>query len=207
MVQVLKEILDTSEQHPARPTRAEAEAAVTTLIRWIGEDPQREGLLATPARMVKAYDELFAGYRKDPADVLGRTFEEVSGFNDLVVLRDIDFHSHCEHHILPVIGRAHIAYLPDNRVVGLSKLVRCVEILAHRLQTQEALTAQIADAIATTLRPRAVAVVIEAEHMCMAMRGIRKAGTTTMTQTFHGSFCFDEDARQRALRAMLGQRA
>ena len=171
-----------------RPTRAEAEAAVTTLLRWVGENPEREGLLDTPSRVVKAYEELFGGYSADPAEALGRTFEEVAGYDDLVVVRDINFHSHCEHHMVPIIGKAHVAYLPDGKVLGLSKIARVVDIFARRLQTQEAMTAQIAHSIDDALHPRGVAVMIEAEHMCMAMRGIRQQGSTTTTTTFTGAF-------------------
>tara|TARA_Y100000815_G_scaffold269674_1_gene292791 strand:- start:604 stop:1227 length:624 start_codon:yes stop_codon:yes gene_type:complete len=171
-----------------RPSREQAEDAVRTLLRFIGEDVDREGLLDTPQRVVSAYAEMFGGYEQDPEDVLGRTFEEVAGYDDIVLLRDISFHSHCEHHMVPIIGRAHVAYLPDGKVLGLSKIARVVEIFAHRLQTQEAMTAQVAQAIDNTLRPLGVAVMIEAEHMCMAMRGIRKQGSTTMTTTFTGQF-------------------
>jgi len=179
-----------------RPSRQEAEAAVTTLLRWIGEDPTREGLLDTPARVVKAYEEMFGGYDEDPAAVLGTTFGDVAGYDDIVLLRDLSFHSHCEHHLVPIIGKAHVAYLPDQRVAGLSKIARVVDIFAKRLQTQEAMTAQIATAIDHSLAPRGVAVMIEAEHMCMAMRGIRKRGTTTMTTRFTGAFG-DGDAQRR----------
>lgn len=168
------------------PSRAEAEAAVRTLLRWAGDDPDREGLRETPARVAKAMREMFSGYDKSPEDELGRTFEEVSGYDDLVVIKDIPFFSHCEHHMVPVIGSAHVGYLPDRKVVGLSKIARVVDIFAHRLQTQEAMTAQVATAIQDVLRPRGVAVVIEAEHMCMAMRGVKKRGSTTMTSTFTG---------------------
>lgn len=171
-----------------RPTQAEVEAAVLTLLRWTGEDVNREGLKDTPRRVAKAYREMFDGYDKDPAEELGRTFEEVAGYDDLVLVKDIGFHSHCEHHMVPIIGRAHVAYLPDGKVVGLSKIARVVDIFAHRLQTQEAMTAQIAATIQDVLNPRGVAVMIEAEHMCMAMRGIRKQGSTTLTTTFTGSF-------------------
>ncbi len=171
-----------------RPSRAEAEAAVHTLLRWVGENPNREGLLDTPSRVVKAYEELFGGYNADPAEALGRTFEEVAGYDDLVVVRDIHFHSHCEHHMVPIIGKAHVAYLPDGKVLGLSKIARVVDIFARRLQTQEAMTAQIAASIQDVLNPRGVAVMIEAEHMCMAMRGIRQQGSTTTTMTFTGAF-------------------
>jgi GTP cyclohydrolase I len=172
----------------SRPTQAEAEAAVKVLLRWTGDDPDREGLRDTPARVAKAYREMFGGYDKCPADELGRTFEEVSGYDELVLIRDIQFHSHCEHHMVPIIGKAHVGYLPDGKVVGLSKIARVVDIFAHRLQTQEAMTAQIAGVIQDVLNPRGVAVMIEAEHMCMAMRGIRKQGSTTLTSTFTGAF-------------------
>ncbi len=171
-----------------RPSQAEVEGAVRTLLLWIGENPEREGLLETPERVAKAYAEMFSGYGRDPADELGRTFEEVAGFDDLVIEKDITFHSHCEHHMVPIIGKAHIGYLPDGKVVGLSKLARVVDIFAQRLQTQEAMTAQIAGSIQDVLNPRGVAVIIEAEHMCMAMRGIRKQGATTLTSTFTGAF-------------------
>lgn len=171
-----------------RPTREEAEAAVRTLLAWTGDDPDREGLVDTPARVAKSLRELFGGYDLNAADELGRTFEEVAGYDDIVVIRDIPFHSHCEHHMVPVIGKAHVGYLPDGRVLGLSKIARVVDIYARRLQTQEAMTAQIADAIQGALNPRGVAVMIEAEHMCMVMRGIRKAGSTTLTTTFTGLF-------------------
>ncbi len=171
-----------------RPSREEAEAAVLTLLRWTGDNPEREGLLDTPARMVKAYEEIFSGYGEDPEAELGRTFEEVAGYDDIVLIKDIAFHSHCEHHVVPIIGKAHVAYLPDSRVVGLSKIARVVSIFARRLQTQETMTAQIADCIQDVLNPRGVAVMIEAEHMCMAMRGIRLSGSTTLTTRFTGSF-------------------
>jgi GTP cyclohydrolase I len=171
-----------------RPSQAEVEAAVHTLLRWTGDNPDREGLLDTPMRVAKAYREMFNGYDQDPAEELGRTFEEVAGYDDLVIVKDISFHSHCEHHMVPIIGRAHVAYLPDGKVVGLSKIARVVDIFAHRLQTQEAMTAQIAGTIQDVLNPRGVAVMIEAEHMCMAMRGIKKQGSTTLTSTFTGAF-------------------
>lgn len=171
-----------------RPTQQEAEAAVLTLLRWAGDDPTREGLVDTPRRVVKAYREMFEGYDKCPAEELGRTFEEVAGYDDMVVMRDISFHSHCEHHMVPIIGKAHVGYLPDGKVVGLSKLIRVVEIFAHRLQTQEAMTAQIANVIQDVLNPRGVAVLIEAKHMCIEMRGIRKQGSVTTTSTFTGAF-------------------
>ena len=171
-----------------RPSKAEAEAAVTTLLKFIGEDVEREGLLDTPSRVAKAYDEMFGGYAEDPIKVLGRTFEEAGGYDDMVLVKDISFHSHCEHHMVPIIGKAHVAYLPDNRVLGLSKIARVVEIFARRLQIQENMTAQIAHTIDATLKPRGVAVLIEAEHMCMAMRGIKKQGSSTITTCYTGDF-------------------
>ncbi|OJU72041.1 MAG: GTP cyclohydrolase I FolE, partial [Rhizobiales bacterium 63-7] len=175
-------------QESSRPSQQEAEDAVRVLLRWAGDDPAREGLLDTPKRVAKAYRELFAGYDQSPEDVLGRTFEEVAGYDDMVLVRDIPFFSHCEHHMVPIIGKAHVAYIPDGRVLGLSKIARVVEIFGRRLQTQETMTAQIADAIDSSLRPRGVAVMIEAEHMCMAMRGVQKQGSTTLTSTFTGTF-------------------
>lgn len=187
-----------------RPTQAEVESAVRVLLRWTGDDPEREGLIDTPSRVAKAYRELFGGYDKDPAEELGRTFEEVAGYDDLVLIRDIGFHSHCEHHMVPIIGKAHVAYLPDGKVVGLSKIARVVDIFAHRLQTQEAMTSQIAGTIQDVLNPRGVAVLIEAEHMCMAMRGIRKQGSTTLTSTFTGAF---RDHPEEQIRFMTMLRA
>ncbi|WP_064713643.1 GTP cyclohydrolase I FolE [Rhizobium bangladeshense] len=171
-----------------RPSQQEAEEAVCVLLRWAGDDPTREGLIETPARVAKAYRELFAGYDMAPEDVLGRTFEEVAGYDDMVLVKDIPFYSHCEHHMVPIIGKAHVAYMPDGRVLGLSKIARVVEIYGRRLQTQETMTAQVARAIDDTLQPRGVAVMIEAEHMCMAMRGVQKQGSTTLTTTFTGTF-------------------
>ncbi|MBO9100502.1 MULTISPECIES: GTP cyclohydrolase I FolE [Rhizobium] len=171
-----------------RPSQQEAEAAVRTLIRWAGEDPTREGLLDTPKRVAKAYRELFAGYDMEPEDVLSRTFSEVAGYNDMVIVKDITFHSHCEHHMVPFHGVAHIAYVPDKGVLGLSKMARLVDVYARRLQTQETMTAQIATALDESLRPKGVAVMIEAEHMCMAMRGVAKQGAKTLTTRFTGTF-------------------
>ena len=168
--------------------QAQAEEAVRTLLRWAGEDPAREGLLDTPKRVAKAYRELFSGYELAAEDVLGRTFEEVAGYDDMVLVKDIPFFSHCEHHMVPIIGKAHVAYLPKGRVLGLSKIARVVEIFGRRLQTQETMTAQIAKSIDETLNPRGVAVLIEAEHMCMAMRGVQKQGSTTLTTTLTGAF-------------------
>jgi len=185
-----------------RPTQKEAEEAVRTLLRWAGDDPAREGLLDTPSRVAKAYRELFAGYDMDAEDVLGRTFEEVAGYDDMVLVKDIPFFSHCEHHMVPIIGKAHVAYLPDGKVLGLSKIARTVEIFGRRLQTQETMTAQISKAIDETLRPRGVAVMIEAEHMCMAMRGVQKQGSTTLTTTFTGTFK-SEPAEQARFMSMV----
>lgn len=171
-----------------RPSQEEVEAAVYTLLRWTGDNPEREGLKDTPKRVAKAFREMFGGYDMCPAEELGRTFEEVAGYDDMVLVKDIPFFSHCEHHMVPIIGKAHVAYLPNGRVLGLSKIARVVEIYGRRLQTQETMTAQIARSIDETLNPRGVAVMIEAEHMCMAMRGIQKQGSTTLTTTFTGSF-------------------
>lgn len=190
---------------PARPTREEAEAAVRTLIRWTGDNPDREGLLETPQRVVNAYREMFSGYDMDPHEVLGRTFEEVAGYDDVVLVKDIGFHSHCEHHMVPIIGKAHVAYLPDGRVLGLSKIARVIDIFAQRLQTQESITAQIASTIDEALSPRGVAVMIEAEHMCMAMRGIRKQGSTTLTTTFTGAFRNDPQEQARFISMVRGR--
>jgi GTP cyclohydrolase IA len=186
----------------ASPTREEAEAAVRTLIRWAGDDPSREGLRDTPQRVVKAYRELYAGYAADPAAVLDRVFEEVEGYGDMVLVRDIPFASHCEHHMVPFVGRAHIAYFPSKGVVGLSKLARLVEVFARRLQTQETMTAQIAEALDEALRPRGIAVLVEAEHMCMSMRGVQKAGSSTITSQFTGLFK-DEPAEQARFITLL----
>lgn len=182
-----------------RPSREEAEAAVRTLLRWAGDDPGREGLVDTPRRFVRAWAEMFSGYDRDADDALGRTFEEVAGYDDIVLMRDIAFHSHCEHHAIPIVGRAHVAYLPAGRVVGLSKIAHVVDIYARRLQTQETMTAQIARTIQDALEPRGVAVMVTAEHLCMAMRGIRKPGTTTTTTGFTGVFDTDANERTRFL--------
>ncbi len=187
----------TSNAGQNRPSREEAEKAVHTLLRWIGDDPEREGLLDTPARVVKAYEELYSGYSKSAEEMLGRTFDEVAGYDDIVLVKSIPFHTHCEHHMVPVTGHAHVAYLPNGTVLGLSKIARVVDLFARRLQTQESLTAQIAAAIQDNLDPKGVAVMIEAEHMCMSMRGIEKQGSTTMTTTFTGAFKNDPDEQVR----------
>lgn len=171
-----------------KPTREEAEAAVRTLIAWTGDDPDREGLLDTPKRVVKAYEEFFKGYNEDPVESLSRTFEEVGGYDDIVMLRDIDLNSHCEHHMIPFIGKAHVAYFPTNSVVGISKLARVIEIYSRRLQTQETMTAQIANAIDTVLKPRGTAIMIEAVHQCMSLRGVQKPNVATITTQFTGAF-------------------
>ena len=178
--------VDERSTSPSRPSHEDAEAAVRTLIRWAGDDPSREGLLGTPDRVVRAYNEFFGGYREDPVEVLSRTFEETDGYDELVLLKDIRIESHCEHHIVPIIGVAHIGYLPRNRVVGISKLARIVDIFAHRLQIQEKMTSQIATAIQEVLQPRGVGVIIEAAHQCMTTRGVRKPGVTMVTSRLIG---------------------
>jgi GTP cyclohydrolase I len=185
-----------------RPSRAEAEEAVRTLIRWAGDDPEREGLLATPARVVRAYEEWFAGYKDNPRDYLKRTFEETGGYDEVVVLRDIRFESHCEHHLAPIIGRVHIGYLPRNRVVGISKLARLVEVYARRLQIQEKMTAEIASCLDAVLKPHGVAVVTEATHQCMTTRGIHKPGVTMVTSRMLGVFRDHAETRQEFLCAI-----
>ena len=182
-----------------RPTREEAEQAIRTLIRWAGDDPDREGLAGTPARVVRAYDEFFSGYGSDPVEVLSRTFEETEGYDEMVVLRDIRFESHCEHHMAPIIGRAHIAYLPRRRVVGISKLARLLEIYSKRLQIQEKLTAQIANTIDEVLQPRGVAVVLDAAHQCMTTRGVHKPGASMVTSRMLGAFRTDPSTRREFL--------
>lgn len=187
----------------ARPSRAEAEAAVRTLLLWAGDDPDREGLVDTPARVARAYEEFFAGYDNDPVEMLARSFEETDGYDEMVVLRDIRLESHCEHHMVPIIGKAHIAYLPSGRVVGISKLARVIETYAKRLQIQEKLTAQIANTIESVLKPKGVAVVIEAAHQCMTTRGIHKPGVTMVTSRMLGEFR-SNDATRREFLAMIG---
>jgi len=189
-----------------RPSRKEAEAAVRTLIQWAGDDPDREGLRDTPKRVTKAWRELFKGYDQNVADELDTVFEEVGGYGDIVVVRDIPFYSHCEHHIVPILGKAHIAYYPSEGVVGLSKLARVVDIFARRLQTQENLTAEIVNAIDAQLKPRGVALLMEAEHMCMAMRGIQKQGVSTITTGYTGLFREDPTEQTRFLTLIRGLR-
>ena len=183
----------------ARPTREEAEQAVRTLIGWAGDDPAREGLLDTPGRVVRAYEEFFAGYQQDPKEILARTFSEVEGYDEMIVMNDIRFESHCEHHMVPIIGKAHIGYLPDKRVVGISKLARLVEVYARRLQVQEKMTAQIADTLQEILKPKGVAVVIEAAHQCMTTRGVHKPGVGLVTSRMVGAFRDDPSTRREFL--------
>lgn len=184
--------LKTTPSNPfRRPTQEEAEAAVRTLLAWAGDNPEREGLLDTPKRVAKAFREYFSGYEDDPAEALSRTFSDVGGYDDIVMLRDIEFNSHCEHHIAPFVGRAHVAYLPKTTVVGISKLARVVEIYSRRMQTQETMTAQIANAVFDALSPRGVAVLVEAVHTCMSMRGVGKRNVATITTQFKGEFKLD----------------
>lgn len=186
-----------------RPTREQAETAVRTLIAYAGDDPEREGLLATPDRVVRSYDEYFSGYYQDPVGILQRTFEETDGYDEMVLLKDIEFVSHCEHHMVPIIGKAHVAYLPDRRVVGISKLARVVEVYAKRLQIQEKMTAQIAKTLSDVLLPRGVGVVIEAAHQCMTTRGVYKPGVGMVTSTMFGQFREDPRTRSEFL-SMIG---
>jgi GTP cyclohydrolase I len=197
-------VFNSKENNVGRPSREEAERAVSTLIRWIGDEPEREGLLETPKRVVKAYEEMFRGYSEDPTDMLQRTFEETDGYNDMVLLRDIRLESICEHHMLPIIGRAHIAYVPNGRVVGISKLARTMETFAKRLQIQEKLTKQIAMAIDEALNPKGVAVVIDAVHECMTTRGVHKAGVGMVTKTLLGCFNDDRELRRDFMASIRG---
>ena len=199
----LSEPLRQSPPAP-RPSRQEAEAAVRTLIAYAGDYPDREGLIETPRRVIDAYDELFRGYHECPAEVLDRTFSEIGKYDNFVLVRDISFSSHCEHHIMPFTGKAHIAYKPVERVVGLSKLARLVDVYARRLQTQEHMTSQIATALDQILKPRGTAVMIEAEHMCMSMRGVEKPGSKTITTQFTGSFRENLDEQVRFLSMVRG---
>ncbi len=190
-----------------RPSRAEAEAAVRTLIEWAGDDPDREGLQGTPDRVVRAYEEFFAGYAEDPVALLATTFEKPATYDEMIVLRDIRVESHCEHHIVPILGRAHIGYVPTDRVVGSSKLARLVEVFAKRMQIQEALTSQIADTIQKVLEPRGVGVVVEAAHQCMTTRGIRKPGVSMVTSRLLGSFRDDRTTRREFLSTIASHRS
>jgi GTP cyclohydrolase IA len=195
---------NTPQPITPRPTREEAEAAVRTLIGYIGDDPAREGLLDTPKRVIGAFEELYRGYRECPAETLDRTFSEIGTYDDLVLVRDISFNSACEHHMMPFTGKAHVAYKPVDRVVGLSKLARLVDVYARRLQTQEHLNAQIAIAIDEILKPRGVAVMIEAEHTCMSLRGVEKPGSLTVTTQFRGSFRDDPNEQLRFISLVRG---
>ena len=186
-----------------KPTRAEAETAIRTLIEWAGDDPDREGLIDTPSRVVRSYEEFYQGYTADPRALLERTFEEVEGYDEIVFLRDIRFESHCEHHMAPIIGRAHVAYLPHQRVVGISKLARLIDVYAKRLQIQEKMTSQIANTINEILQPKGTAVVIEASHQCMTTRGVHKAGVSMVTSTMLGAFR-EEASTRREFLAMIG---
>ena len=187
-----------------KPERADVEEAVRTLLAWTGEEVGREGLLDTPKRVAKAYGEFFKGYDEDPADILKTTFDDVGGYSDIVLVRDIPFYSHCEHHMVPFIGTAHVAYYPSSGVVGLSKLARVVDVFARRLQTQENLTTQIASSIDENLKPRGVAVLMEAEHMCMSLRGVQKAGVSTVTTEFTGIFKEEADEQVRFMQLIRG---
>ena len=207
----MNEIAPNERVHEAplsqpQPTQEEAEAAVRTLIRWAGDDPEREGLRDTPARVARSYLEFFNGYAEDPVAILERTFEEVEGYDEIVLLRDIRLESHCEHHMVRIIGRVHVAYLPHRRVVGISKLARVVDAYAHRLQIQEKLTAQIANTIQDVLQPLGTAVIIEAAHECMTTRGVHKTGVCMVTSRMLGAFR-DDPSTRRELLAMIGQRA
>ncbi|OUI96445.1 GTP cyclohydrolase [Acetobacter indonesiensis] len=195
---------DSLPDNDHRPSREEAEKAVRTLLRWAGDNPDREGLHDTPSRVVRAYEEFFEGYETDPCTLLERTFSEVEGYDEIVLLRDIRFESHCEHHLAPIIGRAHVAYLPRNRVVGISKLARVVDAYARRLQIQERLTAQIANTINDVLEPQGVAVIIESSHECMTTRGVHRPGVSMVTSSMLGVFRTNSDTR-RELMAMLNR--
>ena len=188
-----------SEERNQKPSREEAEAAVRTLIAWAGDDPSREGLIETPKRVVKSYEEFYEGYDKDPKEILSKVFEEIEGYDEIVLVKDIPLQSHCEHHMVPIIGKAHVGYLPDQRVVGLSKLARVVDMFGKRLQTQETMTAQIADTINDVLQPKGVAVVIDAEHQCMSSRGVNKHGSSTITSRMIGVFRENQKSRMEFL--------
>jgi GTP cyclohydrolase IA len=191
-----RELPSPTQDSDRRPTRAEAEEAVRTLIRWAGDDPTREGLLGTPDRVARSYEEFFAGYQQDPVEILQRTFEETDGYDEIVLLRDIRLESYCEHHMVPIVGKVHVAYLPNRRVVGISKLARVVELYGRRLQIQEKLTAQIANTFNEVLQPKGVAVVIEAAHQCMTTRGVHKPGVTMVTSRMLGVFRDDANTRR-----------
>ena len=189
-----------NEENVSKPSREDAMKAVKTLISWAGDDPSREGLIETPKRVVKAYEEFFSGYDQDPLEVLGKTFSDVKGYDDIVFLRDINIETHCEHHMVPILGKAHVAYLPNDKVVGISKLARVVEIFAKRLQTQETMTMQILHTIDEALEPYGTAVMIDAKHQCMTTRGINKPNVSTVTTKFSGSFAKDTELRERFIK-------
>lgn len=188
-----------------RPSPEEAKEAVRTLIRWAGDNPEREGLLDTPQRVIDAYEEFFAGYAVNPDDVLAKTFEEVADYDEIVLLKNMDFESHCEHHMVPIIGRAHIAYLPDKKVVGISKIARLLDVFAKRLQTQELMTKEIADTLERVLQPKGVAVIIDAKHECMTTRGVHKSNTSTVTSQMRGRFRSDPKSRSEVLQLITGR--
>ncbi|MEL6359605.1 MAG: GTP cyclohydrolase I FolE [Pseudomonadota bacterium] len=192
--------MSANDQNASHPTRADAEKAVRTLLTYFGEDPSREGLRDTPKRFIGAYEEFLSGYKDDPIEILSRTFEEVEGYDDIVLMKNIRLESHCEHHIVPIIGTAHVAYLPSSRVVGISKLARVVDVFSRRLQSQEILTNQIADAIETALEPRGVAVLIDAQHQCITTRGIHKPDVSCVTQSMRGEFAKDSALEARFMR-------
>lgn len=191
---------------PRKPSRKQAEEAIHTLLLWAGDDPSREGLLDTPKRVARAYEDWFSGYKDDPVEFMKRTFEEVDGYDEMIVLRDIEFESHCEHHMAPIIGHAHVGYLPKNKIVGISKLARVVEAFARRFQVQEKMTAQVANCVADVLNPKGVGVVIEAAHQCMTTRGIHKTNVSMVTSTMLGTFRKDARTRAEFLRMIDGRR-
>ncbi|PIR32186.1 MAG: GTP cyclohydrolase I FolE [Alphaproteobacteria bacterium CG11_big_fil_rev_8_21_14_0_20_44_7] len=196
--------LETKNISNKAVSRKQAEDAVRTLLLWAGDDPEREGLIDTPKRVVRAYEEFFGGYDEDPSEILKRTFEETEGYNEMVTLKDIEFESHCEHHMVPIIGKAHIAYIPNKRVVGISKIARIVDVFAKRLQIQEKLTSQIATTIEEVLEPKGVAVIIEAQHQCMTTRGVHKSGVVMQTSKMTGLFMKDERTRAEFLQLIKG---
>ena len=189
-----------ANQNAKRPSAEEAKEAVRTLIRWAGDNPEREGLIDTPKRVIEAYEEFYSGYAEDPESILAKTFEEVAEYDEIVLLKNMEFESHCEHHMVPIIGRAHIAYIPNKKVVGISKIARLLDVFAKRLQTQELMTKQIADVIENVLQPKAIAVIIDAKHECMTTRGVHKANTTTVTSQMRGTFKTDAAARSEVMR-------
>ena len=195
-----KPTLTAANQNLQRPSAEEAKEAVRVLIRWAGDNPEREGLIDTPKRVIEAYEEFYSGYAEDPEAVLAKTFEEVAEYDEIVLLKNMEFESHCEHHMVPIIGRAHIAYIPNKKVVGISKIARLLDVFAKRLQTQELMTKQIADVIEKVLQPKAIAVIIDAKHECMTTRGVHKANTTTVTSQMRGTFKDDHAARSEVMR-------